>query len=85
MPHGGRPSGGTVITTVPGLTRVVAPVKLGYKKGEEARLLDLVPGDELVTLYAMGEAYDRFWYRGEVNSDQIHLPEDAFGDPPFSK
>lgn len=33
----------------------------------------------------MGEACDRFWYRGEVYSDQIDLPEDAFGDPPFSK
>lgn len=76
---------GTVVTTVPGVTRVVAPVKLGYKKGGEARLLDLVPGDELVTLYPMGEAYDRFWYRGEVYSDQIDLPENAFGDPPFSK
>ncbi|SKB42832.1 hypothetical protein SAMN05660880_01013 [Luteibacter sp. 22Crub2.1] len=32
----------TVITTVPGLTHVVAPVKLNYKKGEGTGLLDLV-------------------------------------------
>jgi hypothetical protein len=38
----------------------------------------------LVTLYPMGEAYDRFGYRGEVYSDQIDLLEDAFGDPPFN-
>jgi hypothetical protein len=33
----------TIIKTVPGLTHVVAPVKLNYKKGEGAGLLDLVP------------------------------------------
>jgi len=33
----------------------------------------------------MGKACDRFWYSGEVCSDQIDLAKGAFGDPAFSK
>jgi len=75
---------GLVITSKPGVTRVLRAVTLGYREGGKAPVLALKPGDALVTLYPMGEAYGRFWYGGEFYEDQIDVPEDGFGEPPFS-
>lgn len=55
---------GVVVTTRPGITRDTRPVKLGYQTNGDAPLLSLLPGDEVLTLHPMGEAYDRFWFRG---------------------
>lgn len=75
---------GIVITTEPGVTRVVRAVTLGYSDGGKEPELSLKPGDALITLYPMGEAYDRFWYKGRLYADQLDMPEDAFGNVPFS-
>jgi len=75
---------GIVITTKPGVTRVLQAVTLGYRQGGKKRLLSLKPGDTLITLYPMGEAFDRFWYAGGFYEDQIDMPEHSFGTPPFS-
>jgi hypothetical protein len=73
---------GVVVTTRPGVTRVIRAVKLGFQRGGLSPLLSLQPGEELMTLHPMGEAYDRFWYRGAVYADQIDLPEGTFGNAP---
>ncbi|APG04734.1 hypothetical protein BJI69_13060 [Luteibacter rhizovicinus DSM 16549] len=75
---------GIVITSKPGVTRVVQAVSLGYRDGDKTPRLALKPGDALLTLYPMGEAYDRFWHGGEFYDDQIDMPEDSYGKPPFS-
>jgi hypothetical protein len=75
---------GIVITSKPGVTRVVQAITLGYRDGDKTPQLALKPGDALITLYPMGEAYDRFWYGGEFYDDQIDMPEDSYGEPPFS-
>jgi hypothetical protein len=75
---------GIVITSKPGVTRVTRHVTLGHRDGGTTPELSLKPGDALITLYPMGEAYERFWYRGQFYADQIDMPEDAFGNIPFS-
>ncbi|WP_146171669.1 hypothetical protein [Luteibacter sp. OK325] len=75
---------GIVITSKPGVTRVIKAVTLGYRDGGTAPELSLKPGDALLTLYPMGEAYDRFWYHGKFYDDEIDMPEDAFGNVSFT-
>jgi hypothetical protein len=75
---------GIVITSKPGVTRVFQTITLGYRHGGKKRVLSLKPGDALITLYPMGEAFDRFWYAGGFYEDQVDMPEDSFGTSPFS-
>ncbi len=75
---------GIVITIKPGVTRVIQAVTLGYRDGGTEPELSLKPGDALLTLYPMGEAYDRFWYHGKFYDDEIDMPEDSFGNASFT-
>jgi hypothetical protein len=74
---------GVVVVSHPGITVVLKAVKLGYQKDGDAPLLSLKPGDELVTLYPMGEGYIRFSYNGKTYADQIAMTP-GFGDTPFT-
>jgi len=74
---------GVVITTELGETRVLRSIEIGYRKNSTKPELSLKPGESVYTLHSKGAAYDVFWYHGEVLSDQIQVPEDGFGTPPF--
>ena len=73
---------GVVITSQYGITRIVAPLNVGFTSTSKAPQLSLKPGDVVYTLHYAGEAYDLFWYNGQVYSDQISEPENAWGDVP---
>lgn len=75
---------GVVITTRYGVTRIVAPMRLGYTPKSESPVLSVKAGTLVYTLHYDGEAYDRFWYKGRTYSDQISVPDDAWGTPPNS-
>jgi hypothetical protein len=75
---------GVVITSMPGVARVIKAVTLGYRGDGKAVGLSLKPGDTLITLYPMGEAYDRFWYQGNFYDDEIDMPKDGFGSVSFT-
>jgi hypothetical protein len=75
---------GVVITTRPGVTRILKHVQLGYTKDEKGPMLFLMPGERIYTLHYLGEGYDLFWYKGNIYSDQCDVSENAFGDMPFA-
>jgi hypothetical protein len=61
---------GVVITSRPGISKVLVKMTLGSKAQ-----VALSPGDLLYTLHDLGEGFDLFWYHGKTFSDQIS------GDP----
>ncbi len=75
---------GVVITTKPGVTRILKPLQLGYTKDDKGPMLSLKPGEKIYTLHYVGEANDLFWYQGNTYVDQCSVPEGAFGNVPFS-
>lgn len=68
---------GVVITTRPGVSKVLIKMTLGNKAQVE-----LAPGDLLYTLHYLGEGYDLFWFRGKTYSDQISGDPDPDPPPP---
>lgn len=64
---------GMVITTKTGVTRIRQPTEIGYDKEGHGPLLSLKAGERVYTLRYQGEAYDLFWYRGKIYSDQISV------------
>jgi len=74
---------GVVITTKPGVSKIVKPVQLGYSKDGKGPLLSLLPGEAIYTLHYLGEGYELFWYEGHTYSDQSNVSEQAYGDVPF--
>jgi hypothetical protein len=76
---------GVVITKEFGVTKILKPTQIGYTKTSKSPELSLRAGEVVYTLHYLGEAYDLFWYRGKTYSDQISVPEDAFGSVPFSE
>jgi hypothetical protein len=60
---------GVVITTKPGITRILKPVQLGFSKDGKGPLLSLMPGEKIYTLHYLGEGNDLFWYKGNTYSD----------------
>ena len=75
---------GVVVTVNYGVTKILKPVKVGYKKSGTSPELSLIAGDTIYTLHYLGEGYDLFWYRGQTYSDQIAVPEDSIGHAPYS-
>lgn len=73
---------GVVVTTQYGITKVLKPLRIGYKHGGKSPELSLKAGDVLYTLHYSGEANDLFWYDGKTYTDQIDVPAGAFGSPP---
>ncbi len=73
---------GVVVTQFYGVTKILQPIELGYTPEGKTPELALKPGDIVYTLHYEGEASDFFWYRGKVYSDQIDVPDDAWGNPP---
>ena len=69
---------GVVITTKPGITRILKPVKLGYTKDQKGPMLSLKPGETIYTLHYLGEGYDLFWYKEGIYSDQCDLSDGDF-------
>lgn len=67
---------GVVVTTKPGVIRILAKMKLGKDSQ-----LDVSPGDTLYTLHYLGEGYELFWFRGKKYSDQI-AGDPTSGPPP---
>ena len=68
-----------------GVTKVLKPIRLGYRLAspvEGEGLLDLQPGELLYTLHYMGEGYELFWYKGQVYTDQIASREPDPESPP---
>lgn len=76
---------GVVITTEYGLTKIIKPIQIGYTHDSKSPELSLQPGEVVYTLHYQGEANDLFWYKGKVYSDQISVPENAWGTPPNSQ
>ena len=76
---------GVVITTKYGITKIVQPIQIGYTHDSKSPELSLQPGEVVYTLHYQGEAYDLFWYKGKTYSDQISLPDNAWGTPPNSQ
>ena len=76
---------GVVITTKYGITKIIKPVQIGYTSDSKSPELSLQPGEVVYTLHYQGEAYDLFWYKGKAYSDQISIPDDAWGTPPNSQ
>ncbi len=72
--------GGVVITHQVGITRILKPIEIGYDSKGKGPLLSLKAGERIYTLHDVGAAYDLFWYRGKVYTDQVGLSEDAFGN-----
>ncbi len=68
---------GVVITTRPGVSKILVKMTLGNKAKVE-----LAPGDLLYTLHYLGEGYDLFWFRGKTYSDQISGDPDPDPPPP---
>jgi hypothetical protein len=75
---------GVVITTKPGVTRILKPVQLGYTKDEKGPMLSLKSGEKIYTLHYLGEGYDLFWYKGNTYSDQCDVSDNSFGNAPFA-
>ena len=73
---------GVVITTQYGITKILKPLRIGYARDGKSPELSLEAGDVVYTLHYSGEASDLFWYQGKTYTDQIDVPEDAFGSPP---
>lgn len=73
---------GVVITTQYGVTKILKSMKIGYVPKGQSPELSLNAGDLVYTLHYQGEASDLFWYEGKTYSDQIDVPDDAFGNPP---
>ena len=71
---------GVVVTTRYGVTKLIAPSKVGYSKSSKTpeAVLDLPSGEVLFTLHYEGEGSYLFWYRGNTYSDDVGDP----GDPP---
>ncbi len=74
---------GVVVTTKYGITRILKPVQIGYTSPGKSPELSLSPGDVVYTLHYQGEASDLFWYHGKTYSDQISVPENAWGNVPY--
>jgi hypothetical protein len=76
---------GFVVTSKPGITKILEPIKLGFDNDSKdpalKPLLDLKPGELLYTLHYLGEGFDLFWYKGKVYSDQISSDKPD-SDPP---
>jgi len=72
---------GVTITTQFGMTKILKPIKIGYRRGGKAPELSLLPGDVVYTLHYAGEANDSFWYQGKIYTDEINMPESSFGAP----
>jgi hypothetical protein len=76
---------GVVVTYRYGVTKVLKPIKLGYRVTypvENDPLLSLQPGELLYTLHYLGEGFDLFWYKGQLYSDQIASREPDPDPPP---
>jgi hypothetical protein len=71
---------GVVITTRPGVSRVLVKMTLG-----ESAKVEVAPGDLLYTLHYLGEGYDLFWFHGKTYSDQISGEPDPDPPPPEIK
>src|SRR3989304_6296377 len=76
---------GVVITTKYGITKIIKPIQIGYTPDSKSPELSLQPDEVVYTLHYQGEADDLFWYKGKVYSDQISVPDDAWGTPPNSQ
>ncbi len=76
---------GVVITTAYGMTKIIKPLQFGYTADSKSPLLSLKPGDVVYTLHYEGEGSDVFWYKGKTYSDQIAVPDNAWGTPPNSQ
>jgi hypothetical protein len=68
---------GVVITTRPGVSKILVKMTLGNKAK-----VALAPGDLLYTLHYLGEGFDLFWFRGKTYSDQISGDVDPDPPPP---
>jgi hypothetical protein len=75
---------GVVITSQYGVTEILKPLQIGYTKTSKSPELSLRAGDIIYTLHYLGEAYDLFWYHGKTYSDEISVPENAWGKVPYS-
>jgi hypothetical protein len=67
---------GVVVTTKPGMIKVLAKMELG-KDPQVA----VAPGDVLYTLHYLGEGYELIWFRGKKYSDQL-AGDPTPGPPP---
>ena len=76
---------GVVITTKYGVTKILKPIQIGYTPNSKSPELSLPSGKTVYTLHYQGEAYDLFWYKGKTYSDQISVPDNAWGTPPNSQ
>jgi hypothetical protein len=56
---------GVVVTTRTGTVKVFRTTTLGEKQ------IKVSPGDEPLLLHYGGEGYWKFWFRGQIDSDQI--------------
>ena len=68
---------GVVVTNQYGVTRLLKPMTLGYRKNDEKPQLALHAGELLYTLHYEGEGVELFWYKGQTYSDQISPSGDA--------
>ncbi len=76
---------GVVITTAYGITKISKPLQIGYTADSKTPQLSLKAGDIVYTLHYEGEGNDVFWYKGKTYSDQIAIPDNAWGAPPNSE
>jgi hypothetical protein len=68
---------GVVITTRPGISKVLVKMTLGDRPA-----VSVSPGDLLYTLHDLGEGFDFFWFQGKTYSDQISGEPDPDPPPP---
>jgi hypothetical protein len=71
---------GVVVTTRPGISKVLEKMTVG-----EGPSVAVSPGDLLYTLHYVGEGYDLFWFQGRTYSDQISGDRDPDPPPPGTK
>jgi len=69
-----RASTGVVITTQPGIVKVLKSITI-----DEKHPVSLKSGDVFYTLHYEGEGYDLFWYNGELHSAQMEYHNDLPG------